>query len=397
MLDVWPSLPLVIQCLDRTQNVDNIVAVLEHRNRVCHIHIDDISSSHLEKVLVAMQEPFPELIRFKLTLKEKMATIVPDSFLGGSAPRLRYLYFYGIPFPGLPNLLLSAAHITDLHLSGIPHLGYFSPDAMATALSTLTSLARLQLEFQSPLSLPDRATRRLLPPKRFVLAVLTYFGFKGVGEYLEDLVVRIDAPLLKNLGITFFNQILFDTPHLVQFISRTSALKAPEQARVIFRNLEAVIELSSRVSHHGDLSVIILCKNSDWKVSSLEQVCTWCFPPLSTLEDLYIREDPYPQSNWQDNVENSLWLELFQPFTAVKNLYLSEEFGVRIMPSLENLVGERTAELLPSLRNIFMESLDTSEPVQKAIQQFVSMQQASQPIAVSHWDGCGKFHEGSGS
>ena len=145
MLDVWPSLPLVIQSYyHEIQNMDNIVAVLEHRNRVCKIHIEDISSSQLVKVLVAMREPFPELIRFKLTLKEKMATVVPDSFLGGSAPRLRYLYFYGIPFPDLPNLLLSAAHITDLHLSGIPQLGYFSPDAMATALSTLTSLARLQ-------------------------------------------------------------------------------------------------------------------------------------------------------------------------------------------------------------------------------------------------------------
>jgi hypothetical protein len=101
--------------------------------------------------------------------------------------------------------------------------------------------------------------------------------------------------------------------------------------------------------------------------------------------------DLYLRSNWQDNIENSLWLELLQPFTAVKNLYLSEEFESRIMPSLQELVGERMAEVLPTLQNIFLEGLDTSGPVQKAIQQCVARRQASQPIAVSRWDGRGKF------
>jgi hypothetical protein len=211
---------------------------------------------------------------------------------------------------------------------------------------------------------------------------------------LDNLVARIDAPLLKRLGITFFNQILFDTPQLVQFISRISALKAPEKANIVLWNSSVTIDLSPRVFDYRYLNVRILCETPDWQVSSLEQVCTWCFPPLSTLEDLYICGDPFPRSNWQSNLanlENRLWLELLRPFTAVKNLYLSKEFGLRIIPSLEELVGERTAELLPALQDIFMESLDTSDPVQKAIQQFVSTRQASQPIAVSHWDGREKY------
>lgn len=88
-------------------------------------------------------------------------------------------------------------------------------------------------------------------------------------------MVRIDIPLLKKLDIAF-NQIVFDTPLLVQFISRTSASKAPEAARVIFKDRAAMIDLSSRASDYEDLSVEILCKNSDWQVPSLEQVCTWC-------------------------------------------------------------------------------------------------------------------------
>ena len=391
MLDVWPPLPLHILSIWPYANVDNIVALLEHKNRVCRIHISNISSLDLEKVLAAMQEPFPELTRLTLGANEITTAVLPDSFLGGSAPRLRYLSFIGIPFPGLPKLLLSATQLTDLNLYGIPHSGYFSPEAMVTALSTLTSLEDLYLEFQSPLSFPDRASSRLPPPTPIVFPVLTFFWFSGVGEYLDDLVVRIDAPLLKRLSITFFNQILFDTPRLVQFISRTPALKAPGTAHLLFRDGAARVELSSGASYYEVLSVGILCQNSDWQVSALEQVCTSCLPPLSTLEDLYIYESPHQHPKWQDNIENSLWLELLQPFTAVKNLYLSEEFEPRIMPSLQELVGERMTEVLLTLQNLFLEGLDTSGPVPKASEQFVARRQASQPIAVSHWDGRGKI------
>jgi hypothetical protein len=68
---------------------------------------------------------------------------IPDSFLGGSTPRLQYLSLDNIPFPGLPNLLLSAIHLTNLFLVDIPLSGYFLPEAMLTALSALTSLEEL--------------------------------------------------------------------------------------------------------------------------------------------------------------------------------------------------------------------------------------------------------------
>jgi hypothetical protein len=150
-LDVWPALPLVIQCFAGIgiENVDNIVAVLEHGYRVCRINLRGISSSDFENISAAMQVPFPELTDLQLWSDEKTVPVLPDSFLGGSAPRLRIISFYGIPFPGLPNLLLSATHLTDLRLFVIPHSGYFSPETMATALSMLTSLQFLWLEFES--------------------------------------------------------------------------------------------------------------------------------------------------------------------------------------------------------------------------------------------------------
>jgi hypothetical protein len=114
-------------------DVDNIIAALEHNDRICELDLFDIPSSQLEKVLAAMQQPFPALTRLWLWPRDETAPVVPASFLGGSAPRLQTLILDRIPFPGLPKLLLSATHLVHLDLWRIPHSGYISPEAMVTA------------------------------------------------------------------------------------------------------------------------------------------------------------------------------------------------------------------------------------------------------------------------
>jgi hypothetical protein len=153
--------------------------------------------------------------------------VLPDSFLGGSAPRLRYLALDAIPFPGFPKLLLSAAHLVELWLVNTPHSGYISPEAMVTCLSVLTSLETLQLGFLSPQSSPDRESQRPPPATRPVLPSLGFFLFKGANKYLEEFVARIDTPRLFRLSTQFFNDIGF-TPELNQFISRTPTLGASD-------------------------------------------------------------------------------------------------------------------------------------------------------------------------
>ena len=390
MLDIWPALPLAIQCYADfpVENVDNIVAVLERSNRVRHIFLKDVSSSRLETVLAEMQGPFLELRTLHLLSFDKTVPVLPDSFLGGSAPRLQILRLYGIPFPGLPNLLLSATHLVDLYLINIPHSGYVSPEAMVITLSTLTSLEELRLEFESPRSRPDRASRHSTPATRFAFPSLTFFWFKGAGQYLDDLVARTDAPRLFLFDITFFNQVVFDTPQLIQFINRTPKLKALKKARVIFEDDAARAKFSSRTSRYGELKVRILCRELNGQVSSLQQVCSSCLPRISRLQDLYIYGDPLWKPDRRNNVGNTPWLELLRPFTGVKNLYLSEDFARHIVPSLRELVGGRATEALPALRNVFLEGLQTrtSGSVQEGIRRFIAARQASRPITVSRWD-----------
>ena len=395
-LNVWPPLPLVIRspgyCRTdtdfTTESVDNLIAVLEHSDRVCQISLMEVPNSHLEGLLAALQEPFPELTH--LLLSSYGGPVISDSFLGGSVPRLQDIWLNGISFPGLPNLLLSTAHLVHLTLHNIPHSGYISPDAMATTLSTLTRLGSLILGFQSPESFPDQESRRPPPLTRSVLPFLTIFTFKGVSDYLEYLVARIDAPQLNRLNIVFFNQIVFDTPQFIQFVNRIPTLKALEKSHVIFGDDAARVKMSSvssLTSLKEGLYVKIPCRELDWQVSSLEQVCTSSLPPLSALEDLYIHKVPNSQPHWQDNIENALWLELLSPFPAVKNLYLGVEFAPLIVPALQELVGGSMTGVLPNLQNIFLEEFQPSGPVQEGIQHFVAARQAtSHPIAVSRWD-----------
>jgi hypothetical protein len=291
----------------------------------------------------------------------------------------------GIPFPGLPKLLLSATHIVSLQLRRIPHSGYFSPEAIVTALSTLTRLETLWLLFESPQSRPDPEHQHPPPPTRSVLPNLGYFEFKGDSEYLEVVVAHIDAPRLEHLQTTLFNDIVFDTPQLTQFISRTPMMKALEKACVTFGGNAAVVGLSSLTSGKYDkLEVIIPCRELDWQVSSMEQVCTSCLPLLPAL-DLHIDGNPHYRQHWQASVENALWLRLLHPFTSVKNLYLSEEVARYIVPALQELVGDRATEVLPALQNIFLEEGQRSGPVQEGIQQVVAVRQATDhPIAVSY-------------
>jgi F-box-like len=385
MLDVWPALPLIISHYGgyRAGGADNIIAVLERRDRVCQI---TVQSSNMEIFLAAMQQPFPELTDLSLCFYSTTVPVVPDSFLGGSAPRLEHLLLDGIPFPGLPKLLLSATHLVDLYLSGIPHSGYISPDVMATSLFALTSLQRLTLKFRSPRSCPGQASRRLPPSTRSVLPVLSYFWFEGVTKYLEDLVACIDAPRLNKLNISFINDIVFDTPRFMQFISRTPMSRALKKAHLSLRNCDANLCFSSQASGDGDLYVEILRQGLDWQLSSLEQFCTSSLPPLSMLKDLYIYEDLNSEPDWKDDIENGLWLQLLHPFTAVKNLYLSEEIALRIGPALQELAEGRTTEVLPALQNIFLDGLESSGPVQEGIGKFVAVRQvASRPMAVSSW------------
>ena len=373
--------------------MDNIIAALRQNDRICQLKLDisKLSLISKEKVFATIQQPFPALTSLDLILGDGITRIDVNSFLGGSAPpHLQSLRFSGIPIPGLPKLLLSATHIVRLELSEIPHSGYFSPEAMVTCLSVSTRLETLNFGFKSPRSRPDR--RHPPPQTRTILPVLTKLCLHGVSEYVEDFAARIDAPLLDELKLYLFHQLVFDTPQLALFISRTPKFQTNDklEARVYFPSHSAWF-----TTLDGRLDVIISCGKSDWQISCLAQVCRSSFPRalISTVEHLYIQEyyggDMFFRFGKHniDDVESSQWLELLHSFTAVKHLYISPKSTPGIATALQGLVAETVTEVLPAMQTVFLETLP-SKPIQEAIEKFAAARQLfSHPITVSR---CGR-------
>jgi hypothetical protein len=378
-LDIWPALPIYIYAYHHAQpsplrGVTNILAALKQHDRVCGIRIDGVPNSLLKRS-VAMKS-FPALTDLILSSNDERAPVLPDSFLGGSAPRLRTLSLTGIPFPGIAKLLLSTTDLVRLSLSKISHSGYISPEAVVASLSRLTKLEGLDLRFRSPRSRAERENRHPLSLARVVLPALTWLQFRGDSEYLDDIMSRIDAPLLDNMNIIFLNQLVFDTPQLRRLICRTGKFEAPDSASIQFDDGDVSISLFDR------LCLRISCKPSDWQLSSLVRLCDSALSPLPTLGSLVIRNH---RKYWQDDMEDIQWLELLRLFPSVKDLSLFGDLFRLVAPALDGLAQESVTEVSPALQDIFLEGPQSSETVGKTIRNFVAARQlVGCPVTVHH-------------
>ena len=355
----------------------------------------------LKKLWTAItQLQFPELAGLYLSLPYGPVRVgplvrpafraLPDSFLGGSAPRLRHFYLDGVSFPGLPKLLLSTTHLVRLSLHNIPHSGFISPEAMATCLSMLTYLKSLHLELEYFPYYPDFKNRRPFSPDHSVLPTLEIFRFRGVNNYLEEFVARIDAPQLYRLSTTFSICVSFSIANLTQFISRTPTLTpgAYDEARVIFDRGSVLVKLRQshpKPSDHGMVEVEISPPESIQQLPLMVRTCTSSLRPLLTIENLYIDGDP-DSSLWSNDIENTKWLDLLLPFTSVKNLYLSKSCSQRIALVLQELRGGRTKDVLPALQSILLEGFQTSKHGQEGFTKFVSARRLiNHPVVISVW------------
>jgi len=407
-LDIWPRLPIMIVARalptqgiwngdDGTSRAGNIVAMLnsEHHDRVCEIELRDIPRSLWEKVAASMQTPFPELtdLNVSVTRKNKNLAldtpeILRDSFLSGSAPRLRSFNLSGIPFPAMQKLLLSAGQLVHLSLGDIPHSGYISPEAMVTCLSALPKLKRLSISFRSPRSRPDPESRGLPPLTRSILPTLTSLYFHGAHEYLEDIMSRIDAPLVLRLKVTFFIDRIFIIPHFHRFISNTN-INTLDKATVIFCDEWAEF-IGSKPGSFTEIDLMLESREADQLLSSLAQICRSPSPPFSTLRHLYIEELRLCPPYWRDDTDSTQWSELLASFISLENLYLYKGIELRVRHALQELTGERVTEVLPALQRLFLQGFKPSVPVDRAIGQWLAARQASgHPVAVRGWIGRG--------
>jgi hypothetical protein len=379
-LGCWPPLPIVVDYFTSwgrrspaSNYEDDIIAALEHPDRVRRLKLD-VTNAQLAMVASVMQVPFPMLTDLCLSSNDQNVPVLPDAFLGGSAPQsLRQIYLEGISFPSLPTILLSASNLVYLRLEDIPQNGYISPEAMVTGLAALIRLDSLWIWFKPQSS---RLEQRHPPlSTRVILPSLTALNFHGFGEYLELLLAQIDTPLLHCLKITYFNQLDFHVPQLSQFIGRAEnfELIRLRHARIRFNVGNAYIKLDCEQGERriSRFTLRVMCKGLDWQVSHLARIFGQSRALVSNVGHLSIDEDDL-QPGWHHDMDDAEWLELLRPFTVVKMLHASEQLAKQIALALDGVTGDMVAEVLPSLNSLWLDDQQVT-----SVEQFLVVRRVS--------------------
>ncbi|KAI0291124.1 hypothetical protein BC826DRAFT_508817 [Russula brevipes] len=369
MLDSWPALPIEIEDCDVKiwkARLDNIIAALEHPDRVCSIDLTNFSGSVLEKFTEAMLVPFPELTDLRIHGEEHDSTPVlplPDSFLGGSAPHLQVLGIRYIPFPALPNLLLSASGLVRLSLVCLPDLELISPESMVACLSSMNRLEFLRIMFQSPFQFPQsRPDQPSRPPQTHVVfPALTTLIFEGMVEYSEGFLTHLDTPILDTFEMTFFpdpSLDAFGVPHFKQLISCANDLKPPRVAMVYHDQSFMGLELSQ-----NDGILQTRCCRIGWQVDTIAPIC-------SSIKQLNL----FVISSYGEAVDNDMMstdlAELFRRFTAIRTLSVSRDFLLPVATALLDLTEEGAT--LPNLCDIFFVDSKLTEGAMRALEDFLT-------------------------
>jgi hypothetical protein len=312
-------------------------------------------------------------------------TVFRNSFLGGSAPRLREIALDGIsfPFPEIKQVISSTNNLVELHLSKIPKTGYFSADALVTALSTSAQLRELQVSFHYPASLPTQS--QTSPPlQRTTFPSLWLLEFHGASEYLEEFVSRVDFPSLEFIDIQLFNQIFFEIPQFCRSIPLLNAFKLPTEVNVTLSTKEVTIyfrqEGELRGIESGNCFLSTVCERLDWMLSFVTQISSQLSLLLKSVGTLIVTQ--YGGMPSGEDVDSTQWLELFQSFTHVRELRVSGQLDLDIVQAL--VTEDMAAGVLPELASLHLTEYRISSSVAEAAKQFVAMRSLSgQPVSLS--------------
>ena len=209
----------------------------------------------------------------------------------------------------------------------------------------------------------------------------------GDAEYLEDILSQFETPVLEHGDFSFFNRLVFGTPLLGDFIRRTKTFMSVRIARIEFNSYSVEVMLLDDGKSLEPLILNISCEPLDWQLSAVAQVLNSLSSCLPTLESLTIVVD---HAGWQGEIVVTQWLEIFHPFTSVKEMTLEDEGSVRLVaPALQELVRERPTEVLPTLQILYLPTIgwQSSGLVGKAIEQFITTRQLyGHPVTVDYRD-----------
>jgi len=380
-----PPLPLIINYLDHVRQAsiddeDNILLALRYRDRVRRIGFR-MPAPNLPKFIKAIDGQFPILERLFIwpqTQDDDVSLTLPTSF---QAPYLGMLSICYTALPVESSLLITTLGLISLELSNIPLSAYFQPSYLVEGISSMPLLEGLWIGFMAPTPTLRVERQPLHTLTGVTLPNLRILAFRGVNAYLEELLARINTPLLEVLNVRLSNQLSFTVPHLFQFIKRTESLR-PDFFQIFFNRNAVLLSANSqdKVKH---LSLEVGCRHIDWQVSAAAQVFHALVAILSITEHLALGYDEHDRSSEHHNEINRMqWRNLLRQFNGVKALHIYENLISHLSRSLQLENGESPLELLPELLElVYYKGGDASD----AFNPFINARQiAGRPVALIH-------------
>ena len=396
MLAHSPPFPLSIDHFDEyqsltTEDEEGLFLAFQHRDRVRRIRLMK-PVPILQKLIIALDGEFP-ILEFLLiqhnlyhrpTTQDTTSLNLPETF---RAPHLRHLVLKNFTIPIESPLLTSMGkNLITLSLIGIPSSAYFHPNALLQLLSLMHQLETLGIDFNC--YVPSRGVERqlLLTPNmaRVTLPNLRWFGFRGTSIYLEALLPWVTTPLLKKLQVYLFNQMIYSTSHLREFMSTAGDLLLKTAAFKFSSNRLNVKSYPHKGAKMYTLDMDLSGKHLDWQVVSAAQVLRTLETVFSAVEHLTLEYNRnFMSLEWNNQADRSHWRGLLGSFGNVKTLRVEYELVGQLSRALQPGEGESPTELLPALQEL---SCSTRGSSRDAFTVFIdARQEAGRPVTVVHF------------
>ena len=218
-----PLLPLVVDYYDEnfimsTEDEEGLILALEQRDRVRQIRLR-MDTSSMQRLIMVISEEYPILEYLVVITSDGHPSLALPERL--QAPHLHHLALSGFALPIRSRLLTTAVNLVTLVLMMTIPSTYFQPNALLQWISFMPQLDTLIIYF-----IPADSTHTIEGQLTDIPAIapialpnLRWFWYQGVGAYLEAVVRSITSSRLERLQVSFFEQLTFSVPHLLQFMN----------------------------------------------------------------------------------------------------------------------------------------------------------------------------------
>jgi len=200
---------------------------------------------------------------------------------------------------------------------------------------------------------------------------LILLDFYGASEYLDAFVARAHMPALDSLTTRFFNQAMFEIPHLYGLLSRLEGFKGLRDASIILEDKSVVVWFCKDGSHRVKWHLSIQCRQLDWQLSFITQIFSQLFPLLGSADWLTFYKVSSPVPIRRGDVDPEQWLEFFQSLPHFSKVIVY--FHELVPDILHFLVNEdMAAGVLPSLTELHLSGYRKSQSTIDAAERFIA-------------------------